>query len=123
MSKTTGVVSINVAGRKRRPAPLRTKDFLSVLDLRPDEFDRVLDLAATLKRGRADGETGRQTLAGKFIALLFEKPSLRTRQARPYRSRLPARRPMFRRKWAPKWTVQATSGRRQTSSSQSCAVS
>ncbi len=35
MSKTTGVVSINVAGRKRRPAPLRTKDFLSVLDLRP----------------------------------------------------------------------------------------
>ena len=79
MSKTTGVVSINVAGRKRRPAPLRTKDFLSVLDLRPDEFDRVLDLAATLKRGRADGETGPQTLAGKHIALLFEKPSLRTR--------------------------------------------
>ena len=65
MSKTTGVVSINVAGRKRRPAPLRTKDFLSVLDLRPDEFDRVLDLAATIKRGRADGETGPQTLAGK----------------------------------------------------------
>jgi hypothetical protein len=51
------------------------------------------------------------------------KPSLRTRQARPCSSRLPARRPMFRRKWAPRWTVQATSGRRQTSSSQACAVS
>ena len=51
------------------------------------------------------------------------KPSLRMRQARPYGSRLPARRPMFRRKWAPRWTVQATSGRRQTSSSQACADS
>ena len=79
MSKTPGVVSINVAGRRRQPAALRTKDFLSVLDLRPDEFDRVLDLAASLKRGRAAGQTGLQTLAGKHVALLFEKPSLRTR--------------------------------------------
>jgi ornithine carbamoyltransferase len=79
MSKTPGVVSINVAGRTRLPAALWTKDFLSVLDLRPDEFDRVIDLAATLKRGRAAGHTGPQTLAGRHVALLFEKPSLRTR--------------------------------------------
>jgi ornithine carbamoyltransferase len=79
MSKTPGVVSITVGGRKRLPASLRTKDFLSVLDLRPDEFDRVLDLAATLKLGRASGQAAPQTLAGKHVALLFEKPSLRTR--------------------------------------------
>jgi ornithine carbamoyltransferase len=79
MSKTPGVVSINVAGRKRPTAALGTKDFLSVLDLRPDEFDRILDLAASMKRDRAAGRPGMQPLAGKHVALLFEKPSLRTR--------------------------------------------
>jgi ornithine carbamoyltransferase len=79
MSKTPGVVSINVAGRKRPTAPLGTKDFLSILDVRPDEFDRILDLSASMKRDRAAGRTGSQALAGKHVALLFEKPSLRTR--------------------------------------------
>ena len=79
MSKTPGVVSITAGGRKRQPASLGTKDFLSVLDLRPAGFDRVLDLAASLKRSRAAGQPGPQTLAGRHIALLFEKPSLRTR--------------------------------------------
>ncbi len=79
MSKTPGVVSINVGGRKRLPVSLRTKDFLSVLDLRPEEFDRVLDLAASMKRSRAAGQPAPQPLVGKHVALLFEKPSLRTR--------------------------------------------
>ncbi|MGE5836790.1 MAG: ornithine carbamoyltransferase [Acidobacteriota bacterium] len=79
MSKTPGVVSINVAGRKRPTRPLGTKDFLSVLDVRPDEFDRILDLSASMKRDRAAGRLGSQALAGKHVALLFEKPSLRTR--------------------------------------------
>jgi ornithine carbamoyltransferase len=79
MSKTPGVVSINVGGRKRLPASLRTKDVLSVLDLRPEELDRVLELAASMKRSRAEGLSGPQPLAGKHVALLFEKPSLRTR--------------------------------------------
>ncbi|HEY7475528.1 MAG TPA: ornithine carbamoyltransferase [Vicinamibacterales bacterium] len=79
MSKTPGVVSINVAGRKRVPASLRTKDVLSVLDLRPDELDRVLELASSMKQSRASGLPGPQALAGKHVALLFEKPSLRTR--------------------------------------------
>jgi ornithine carbamoyltransferase len=79
MSKTPGVVSINVASRKRLPATLRTKDVLSVLDLRPEELDRVLELAASLKQSRASGQPGPPALAGKHVALLFEKPSLRTR--------------------------------------------
>jgi ornithine carbamoyltransferase len=64
------------------PAPAASlvhKDFLSVLDLAPAELHQVLDLAAALKRERASGRAGRQPLARKHVALLFEKPSLRTR--------------------------------------------
>ena len=59
--------------------PVKTKDFLSVLDLSHEELERVLDLAAELKQDRADGIQSMQPLAGKHVALLFEKPSLRTR--------------------------------------------
>jgi ornithine carbamoyltransferase len=58
---------------------LQTKDFLSVLALGPDELDAVLDLASTMKRDRAAGRQSEQPLAGRHVALLFEKPSLRTR--------------------------------------------
>src|SRR5579883_2336358 len=46
------------------------------LDLTAGEFSAVLDLAADVKRSPADY---RAALAGQSIALLFEKPSLRTR--------------------------------------------
>ena len=59
--------------------PIATPHFISVLDLSPVELERVLDLAAALKRDRASGRAPRQPLAGKHVALLFEKPSLRTR--------------------------------------------
>jgi ornithine carbamoyltransferase len=55
------------------------KDFLSILDLPPADLDRLLTIAAQMK---ADRRVGRQTtpaLAGLHVALLFEKPSLRTR--------------------------------------------
>ena len=73
-----------VAVVRARPAdrlwqPLDAKDFLSVLDLSATELERVLDLAAAMKRDRAAGRPGRTPLAGRHIALLFEKPSLRTR--------------------------------------------
>lgn len=61
------------------PSRLATKDFLSVLDLSPAEFDHVLSLASELKRLRANGAPGPQPLAGRHVAILFEKPSLRTR--------------------------------------------
>jgi ornithine carbamoyltransferase len=58
---------------------LAAKDFLSVLDLTHAELEAVLRTAAAMKRDRAAGRPGDQPLAGQHIALLFEKPSLRTR--------------------------------------------
>jgi ornithine carbamoyltransferase len=53
-----------------------TRDYLSVDDLGTDELLHVLDLAASLKGDRA---LHREALAGRTIALLFEKASTRTR--------------------------------------------
>ena len=50
------------------------QDFLSIADLTPDEVEQMVTRAGRLKAG----ETSRP-LEGKTIALLFEKPSLRTR--------------------------------------------
>ena len=58
---------------------LRAKDFLSVLDLSHEELDDTLALAAQLKAERALGRTSVTPLAGKHVALLFDKPSLRTK--------------------------------------------
>src|ERR1700722_7136436 len=46
------------------------------LDLSPDTLVRVLDLAAQVKR---TPQRFSQALAGRYLGLLFEKPSLRTR--------------------------------------------
>ena len=51
-------------------------DVTSDLDLTSAELSAVLDLASEVKR---NPELYRSALAGKSIALLFEKPSLRTR--------------------------------------------
>jgi ornithine carbamoyltransferase len=58
-----------------------TKDFLSVLDLPAGELSRLLALAAQLKADRRLGEQAptARALAGAHVAILFEKPSLRTR--------------------------------------------
>ncbi len=50
------------------------KDFLSVADLTLDEVLPLVEKAAEMKRGG-----GPRPLDGKTVALLFEKPSLRTR--------------------------------------------
>jgi ornithine carbamoyltransferase len=52
--------------------------FLSVLDLTPGELEACLDLAATMKAARS-AQTHARPLLGRHIALLFDKPSLRTR--------------------------------------------
>lgn len=60
---------------------IRRKDFLSVLDMEPPEFEQCLDLAIQMKADRAlgpDAPTAR-ALNGRYVAMLFEKPSLRTR--------------------------------------------
>jgi ornithine carbamoyltransferase len=56
--------------------PLR---FLSILDFGTAELDACLRLAADLKAARASGVAHVRPLEGRHIALLFEKPSLRTR--------------------------------------------
>jgi ornithine carbamoyltransferase len=66
------------------PPPAGTtaaKDFLSILDLGPIDLDRLLALAAEMKRDRRLRQHAptAQALAGLHVALLFEKPSLRTR--------------------------------------------
>src|SRR5438045_2933688 len=57
------------------------KDFLSVLDLDAADFERCLQLAAQLKADRALGRHAptADALNGRHVALLFDKPSLRTR--------------------------------------------
>jgi ornithine carbamoyltransferase len=57
------------------------KDFLSVLDFDGADLERCLEIAAQVK---ADRVLGRQAptsaaLNGRHVAMLFEKPSLRTR--------------------------------------------
>ncbi|HTU99203.1 MAG TPA: ornithine carbamoyltransferase [Luteitalea sp.] len=71
--------------RSTRPSPasrsLRTQHFLSILDLTPGELADVLAAAQQLKKDRVRGARGfgATALAGQHVALLFEKPSLRTR--------------------------------------------
>lgn len=59
---------------------LRGRSFLTLMDFTPSEIDYLLTLAADLKAKKRAGIRG-QTLAGKNIALLFEKSSTRTRCA------------------------------------------
>lgn len=67
-----------VPAADRTHVPVNVKDFLSVLDLSHEELERVLDLAAELKEDRAAGRRDVRPLGGRHVALLFEKPSLRT---------------------------------------------
>jgi ornithine carbamoyltransferase len=53
---------------------VKTKDLLSVADLSAAEIEKVMAQALKMKRG-----TTPQLLSGKILALVFEKPSLRTR--------------------------------------------
>ena len=53
--------------------------FLSVLDFDHARLDACLDLAAELKAARAARRPHLRPLEGRHVALLFEKPSLRTR--------------------------------------------
>jgi ornithine carbamoyltransferase len=68
---------VNAIGQ---PTSLRGRDLLSVADLTTDEVRRVFDKAAELKaeylasRRHAD-----PPLAGRTLAMLFQRPSLRTR--------------------------------------------
>lgn len=53
---------------------MKGKDFLSIADLTPEEVRAMVMKAQQMKKGKTP-----RPLEGKIIALLFEKPSLRTR--------------------------------------------
>ncbi len=65
----------------RAAGSLEGRCFLSVLDFEPDDLEHCLALAAEVKRDRPLGKEAPTSAAlqGTYIALLFEKPSLRTR--------------------------------------------
>lgn len=64
----------------RVPVSLRGRDLLSAADLSAAEVEVVFDRAAELKAEfRADRRHAELPLAGRTLAMLFQKPSLRTR--------------------------------------------
>lgn len=59
---------------------LKGRSFLTLKDFTPEEIEYFIDLAGDLKAKKKQGITG-NSLKGKNIALIFEKPSTRTRCA------------------------------------------
>ena len=68
--------SPSAASNLKRVMPIAAPHLLSDTDLSADELRALLRLAIEVKQTPAEY---RQALAGRYIALLFEKPSLRTR--------------------------------------------
>lgn len=62
--------------KKERKTSLRGRDFLSADDISAGEIHSIFRLAGDMKAHRARFRTA---LDGKMMALIFEKPSLRTR--------------------------------------------
>ena len=57
---------------------LKGRNFLKLLDFTPEEITYLIDLSAELKEKKKKG-IRHDVLAGKNIALIFEKTSTRTR--------------------------------------------
>lgn len=58
---------------------LRTRDFLTFAEIDSGETGRLLDLAGRLKRRLAASRSRGAELAGATMAMIFQKPSTRTR--------------------------------------------
>jgi ornithine carbamoyltransferase len=55
------------------------RHFLDLADVQPRDLRRMIDLSRTLKQARRAGLTMRGPLSGRTLAMIFEKPSTRTR--------------------------------------------
>jgi ornithine carbamoyltransferase len=55
---------------------MKNKDFVCINDLAQEEFDQILDLAIEVKKNPSAYSTA---LKGKTLAMIFQKPSTRTR--------------------------------------------
>ncbi|MFP4143783.1 MAG: ornithine carbamoyltransferase [Phycisphaeraceae bacterium] len=53
--------------------------FLTITDASADELRHMLDVALELRNQRERGQANNPVLGGKTLAMIFEKPSLRTR--------------------------------------------
>jgi len=62
------------------PVNLKGRNFLTLLDFTTEEINYLIDLSETLKKNKQAGVYG-NNLEKKNIALIFEKPSTRTRCA------------------------------------------
>jgi ornithine carbamoyltransferase len=63
-------------------APVQTapRHFLGLLDLSTAELRRILDMAGAMKKARVKGApSSKRPLAGKTLAMIFDRPSTRTR--------------------------------------------
>jgi len=67
-----------IARAELAPARPRVRHLVSVADLDTSGLERILDSASALREQRSAGRVP-QLLVGRHVALLFEKPSLRTR--------------------------------------------
>lgn len=61
----------------RKKIDLRGRDLLELQDFSPEEIWKILKTARTLKKCRGRRQVGK--LKGKSVAMIFEKPSTRTR--------------------------------------------
>ena len=62
------------------PVQAAPRHFLGLLDLSTAELRRILDLAVAMKKARVKGApSATRPLAGKTLALIFDRPSTRTR--------------------------------------------
>jgi ornithine carbamoyltransferase len=85
--RITGHEKSSATENRRRPRVLDmntamlARNFLSVLDFDPQDLERCIDLAAQMKSDRPLGRAAptANALDGRHVALLFDKPSLRTR--------------------------------------------
>jgi ornithine carbamoyltransferase len=78
MPSSTATAPTRTAKAPTRTPPAPTR-FLSIRDFDRATLESCLDLAGKLKRARAAGLPHVKPLDGRHVALLFEKPSLRTR--------------------------------------------
>ena len=73
-------IKVTRPARAVRPQATHVRSFLSLADLTAHELESCLALAARLKQARAAGRRRVDApLAGRHVAMLFDKPSLRTR--------------------------------------------
>lgn len=67
-----------ILNNKELGVSLKGRDFLGLIDYKPEEIRYLIDLAIELKRKQKAGEVY-QPLKGKTLGMIFEKSSTRTR--------------------------------------------